>query len=292
MLNRAPPPHESKPEAQNFPSQVYSMSGDVKLFQPPKAYPEPPKDMWYEVPKEKPAPRTAKPKSIFPWEDRQSAHPTRVFAEDLLSPEPESKPIPAVKLDTSAVQDSAAGESSRAAPATRVWRDDLPTTFGTTSNVWDSVAGIDTYVRSMSQHQKLRGKLQVLHNNSNQAQSPVDEGPGPQRGRRESLVLTDFPSAIERPSLPVTPAPQKKSFWGSERDTAGQLPQAEGVPNQADWVSHHHMLPFIACCSPFSRSTNPFCKFSRDTQLTHQSRIQIRNSKSCAGSLYRWTPTP
>ena len=50
------------------------------------------------------------------------------------------------------------------------------------------------------------------------------------------MKLTDFPSEIERPSLPVTPAPVRRpSFWGAERDAAGDLPPAEGVPEQSDW---------------------------------------------------------
>jgi len=55
-------------------------------------------------------------------------------------------------------------------------------------------------------------------------------------GRRESLILTDFPTADDRPSLPVTPAPiRRPTFWGEERDEAGELPGAEGVPDQAEW---------------------------------------------------------
>jgi hypothetical protein len=51
------------------------------------------------------------------------------------------------------------------------------------------------------------------------------------------MKLTDFPSELERPSLPVTPAPiRRPSFWGEERDADGELPAAEGVPSQEDWV--------------------------------------------------------
>ena len=51
------------------------------------------------------------------------------------------------------------------------------------------------------------------------------------------MRLTDFPSELERPSLPVTPAPiRRPSFWGEERDQEGELPAAEGVPSQEDWV--------------------------------------------------------
>jgi hypothetical protein len=55
--------------------------------------------------------------------------------------------------------------------------------------------------------------------------------------RRHSMKLTDFPTELERPSLPVTPAPiRRPSFWGEERDEDGELPAAEGVPSQEDWV--------------------------------------------------------
>lgn len=51
------------------------------------------------------------------------------------------------------------------------------------------------------------------------------------------MRLTDFPTELERPSLPVTPAPiRRPSFWGEERDEQGELPAAEGVPSQEDWV--------------------------------------------------------
>lgn len=50
------------------------------------------------------------------------------------------------------------------------------------------------------------------------------------------MKLTDFPTEIERPSLPVTPAPVRRpSFWGAERDARGDLPGAEGVPSQSEW---------------------------------------------------------
>ena len=64
--------------------------------------------------------------------------------------------------------------------------------------------------------------------------SPGIEDPSQQR--RPSMKLTDFPTEFERPSLPVTPAPMHRpSFWGSERDAAGDLPGAEGVPDQSAW---------------------------------------------------------
>ncbi|KAL8714259.1 MAG: hypothetical protein Q9220_001988 [cf. Caloplaca sp. 1 TL-2023] len=66
-----------------------------------------------------------------------------------------------------------------------------------------------------------------------QGASPPD--PDSQQ-RRPSLRITDFPSALERPSLPVTPAPIRRgTLWGSEVGKSSQLPAADDVPNQADW---------------------------------------------------------
>jgi glycogenin glucosyltransferase len=88
---RGAPPLESKPEAAQFPSQTYEFNHDPELFRAPASYPEPPKDMWYEVPKEKPRPQE-KPRPIFPWEERDVPPPTRRFIEDEQSTvtEPES----------------------------------------------------------------------------------------------------------------------------------------------------------------------------------------------------------
>lgn len=120
--------------------------------------------------------------------------------------------------------------------------------FGTVNrNAWDEVEGIDQYVRAFSSWQKTRGQSQDLTQQQQQQQqqgqqhvlSPSNEPDTIElvdrvRKRRESLLLTDFPSAIERPSLPVTPAPRRRStFWGEEREEG--MPAAEGVPDQADW---------------------------------------------------------
>jgi len=222
-ISSAPPPATSKPEAHNFPTQTYSMSSDPHLFHAPKAYPEPPKDMWYQVPQEKPAPPTQRPKPIFPWEDRPSARPSRVFSDDMASPITETAPP--------ALADFPSSAAGTRAPAIKVTQAEVPVNaFGLTSNVWDGDAGIDSYMRRMSQVQRLKGKLQVLHGGPKMAQSPTsEEAPNSTEG--------GFSSAVERPSFPVTPAPMRKAFWGEERDSAGNLPQAEGVPNQVDWVS-------------------------------------------------------
>jgi glycogenin glucosyltransferase len=102
-------------------------------------------------------------------------------------------------------------------------------------NAWDNVPGIDSYVRAISDMSGIRGKNQSLRQTTgtDDISSPILE----RRNRRESLILTDFPSAVERPSLPVTPAPVRRSmFWGEERNQAGELPSATGVPDQTEWV--------------------------------------------------------
>ena len=67
--------------------------------------------------------------------------------------------------------------------------------------------------------------------------------PTAQEDRRPSFKLTDFPTEVERPSLPVTPAPiRRPSFWGEERDES-QLPAADGVPKQEDWVRQFSFSP-------------------------------------------------
>ncbi|EKG17362.1 Glycosyl transferase family 8 [Macrophomina phaseolina MS6] len=238
---RSAPPVESRPEAANFPTQTYTFSEDNQLFKAPAAYPEPPKNMYYEVPKEKPPPKDV-PKPIFPWEqERARPKPTRVFAEDLPAPEPEPEPVATPTTDTSvAAASEGEDQTSRTSPpsATPKTPEDPWQTFGQTSaNAWDSVPGIERYVRAVMGAQTKKSKpgsisLEGLSKPSDLL-SPTGEGSS---GRRESLILTDFPTAVERPSLPVTPAPLRRpTFWGGERDAVGELPAAEGVPSQAEW---------------------------------------------------------
>lgn len=199
--------------------------------------------MWYDVPESKPAPREL-PKAIFPWEqERERPKPTRVFAEDIPPPEPVSEPAAASAEEAQGTGPAGAGaESSQASPpsATPQTPDDPWQTFGQTSaNAWDSVPGIERYVRAVMGAQTKKSKTSglTLEGLANPAElfSPTGESTG---GRRESLILTDFPSAFERPSLPVTPAPLRRpTFWGNERDETGELPTAEGVPPQTEWVS-------------------------------------------------------
>ena len=80
-----------------------------------------------------------------------------------------------------------------------------------------------------------RGKVQVIQSSEPPGNEDV-ASPAAIANRRGSMKLTDFPTEVERPSLPVTPAPVRKhNFWGQERDEDGELPAADGVPKQQDW---------------------------------------------------------
>jgi glycogenin glucosyltransferase len=236
------PPASSRPEAANFPTQTYEFSDSRKLFKAP-AYAEAPRDMWYKVPETKPKP-AEKPAPIFPWERTANRPaPTRVFAEDLVLPQP----TPAISSSTHpfstthyvedelAVQGGPEGvtspNSSSSKSADQQWQSYQQTSV----NAWDNIPGIENYVRAISDQSGMRGKTQSL-----QQTTGTDDISSPllgRRQRRESLILTDFPSAVERPSLPVTPAPVRRPmFWGDERNQVGELPSATGVPDQTEWV--------------------------------------------------------
>jgi glycogenin glucosyltransferase len=235
---RSAPPAESKPEAANFPSHQYEFSSDHKLFNPP-TYAEPPKDMWYEIPNERPKTQH-KPNPIFPWEREDHERPaaTRVFAEDLPTPPPTT-------LNTKEVE-----HESPMQPRS----DDGFEPFSAQVNAWDSVPSISRYVQAVKDAQTRR----MVGGAAADILSPS--------GRRESLILTDFPSSDSHPSLPVTPAPiPTTTFWGPERDIDGDLPAAEGVPPQSEWVCPR--------CGFFSANPIAFYRALRRTSSTASTAI-------------------
>ncbi|KAI0003615.1 glycosyltransferase family 8 protein [Xylariaceae sp. FL0662B] len=244
---RHPPPANSKPEAANFPATVYEMSRDSAPFVAPKRYPSPPKDMWYEVPKEPPAPSSEPLKPIFPWEMNQPP-PSRVFADEPSTSSGGPRPLPVFRLPSESAVTEASTVEQKSEPVTpttptvHVTASD-PWVSYTRTNAWDEVPEIERYVDAMQKHRRKRS-----------IKSPGVIGmPIPSEGvdeiawRRQGSKLTDFPSEVERPSLPVTPAPiRRPKFWGGgdggpgEGDKEGpSLPAAEGVPPQDIWVCVH-----------------------------------------------------
>ncbi|THV47332.1 hypothetical protein BGAL_0318g00100 [Botrytis galanthina] len=199
--SKAPPPQNSRPEASNLPDNHYEMSNDATPFRAPSRYPDPPSDMYYEVPK---TPKWQRPAPIFPWEANPPV-PSRVFPED----DYDDTAVPETPVAGSVV---ATTEDERSMPAT-------PTTPTMSSandpwqtyargNAWDEVPEIERYIGNMSKNRK--GNIQVLQG---------------------------YGTELERPSLPVTPAPVRTqpTFWGEEREEDSALPPAEGVPAQQDW---------------------------------------------------------
>ncbi|EGE80080.1 glycosyl transferase family 8 protein [Blastomyces dermatitidis ATCC 18188] len=242
--SRAPPPVDSKPEAFNLPSQTYTMSQDMQLFQPPSLYPEAPKDMYYQVPPRQPETKPLAP--VFPWE-AYAPKPTRVFLDE--STEPNAKTESHSKL--LAKGEDKIGGSTGPASAGSVPSED-PWLSYTRSNAWDEVPEIERYMRSLQRPR--RGQIQVLK--SGATSTTGDRSGTETERRRPSLLLTDFPTEAERPSLPVTPAPiprsqymdeadsestgRDKKKWGG-RGAAGSsgaddsLLLAAGVPSQENW---------------------------------------------------------
>ncbi|KAF2718294.1 glycosyltransferase family 8 protein [Polychaeton citri CBS 116435] len=255
---RYAPPITSKPEAANFPTDQYQFNDDPEPFRPPQNYPEAPKDMWYKVPDEPPRPQE-KPKPIFPWEEREATKPTRRFIEDEVPPSPPKVESPP-DLSFGADEFEVSADDKNVTPVTPTIQLNDQTAwqaFGAVNkNAWDEVVGIEDYVRALTKSSRNKAKVQVITPNPAPPEntpiptanardqhilSPANE-PDPDdleravARRRESILVTDFPTATERPSLPVTPAPiRRNTFWGGERDDSGNLPAAEGVPDQANW---------------------------------------------------------
>jgi glycogenin glucosyltransferase len=217
------------------------MSEDTKLFQPPPSYPEAPKNMWYEVPSVKPESKRIAP--IFPWETR-GPRPTRVFADDVTEPNIHV-PLLGGTDDTQPFTETSPRSVQPLTP-TDFWQSYAR------SNAWDEVPEIERYVEAIQRHRKGDGRAT----------------PQPGGERKASLKITDFPTEVDRPSLPVTPAPVRRmsSFWGEDSPEATgeqepqRLPAAEGVPNQEDWVGltadvFLHLLRAIYSYWEFTEST-------------------------------------
>jgi glycogenin glucosyltransferase len=113
---------------------------------------------------------------------------------------------------------------SRRAATTRKFAEDSPPSpaqeqFSPREAEWaSSSGGIEKYIRN-------------IMTQSEQSKQPEITSP---TGRRESLVFTGMPSMKDRPSLPVTPAPERtNTFWGEDE---GPAFSPDVLPEQVQWV--------------------------------------------------------
>ncbi|KAF7592567.1 capsule-associated protein CAP1 [Aspergillus hancockii] len=226
---REPPPLNTIPEGIALETKTYTMSDDRELFKPPPSYPEAPKDMYYEVPSAKPEPE--KLSQVFPWESH-APQPTRVFADDEQDSIPFSSPVASTdSTKETSTTPMTSMTSMWSIGYTPSWTYEKPSESFESysrSNAWDDVPDIQKYIQSMQKPR--RGKVQVIGGGNDPSNQMT-----PYSG--SSIRLTDFPSEQERPSLPVTPAPIRRSYSNDqgEASSSEQLPVAEGVPNQEDW---------------------------------------------------------
>ncbi|CAG8888182.1 unnamed protein product [Penicillium egyptiacum] len=223
--SREPPPVNTKPEGFSLEQRTYNMSEDTHLFQPPSSYPEAPKNMWYEVPA-KPEP---KPATVFPWE-RHAPKPTRIFAEEAPVELVEAPVVPEEPKRHSVPSEPASPGPSPSytrvpfEPSAESWQ------AYSRSNAWDEDPEIQRYIEKIqARRTKSQATSPGVHSNS-----PGKSPPTP--GFRPSTKITDFPTEVERPSLPVTPAPIHRTSYGDEASGTAALPAAEGVPSQEEWV--------------------------------------------------------
>lgn len=225
ILNSEPPPLNTKPEGISLQQKTYTMSEDTKLFRPPASYPEAPKNMYYQVPATKPEPK--KISQIFPWESH-APRPTRVFADEqppsTAPPEQPSTPephIPNPALDIIDITPTRVPFE----PSAESWDS------YSRSNAWDEDPSIQRYIESIQASR--RARTQVISSTQTSPHQTTSAG-----HRNPSTLVTHFPTEVERPSLPVTPAPIERRPSDDHDYTSAEtsLPVAEGVPDQEDWV--------------------------------------------------------
>lgn len=271
------------------------MSEDTHLFRPPPSYPEAPKNMWYEVPSVKREPQKLAP--IFPWETRASK-PTRVFAEEetlvpSISDVIEHERHPAQTLPTEQtshferiehIEHIEHTEQTQQTQQPEQPPKGTATAFEYTTpnfipaeswetfsrgNAWDEVPEINKYVDAIQQRSK---KVNGRGGKAGGAKRP------------ESLKITDFPTEVDRPSLPVTPAPMRRTFWGGqdEQQESSEFPAAEGVPNQGDWVgvTTDAFLQLLLAIYSYWKLTEPTRPIGRVTTTSVESLHNNESSRA------------
>lgn len=205
FYSRSAPPTRTEPEARHLPFMMYTNEWDKpeQSRMPLVSTPTPPpaerlrRQVSLEI--REPA-KEPEIKPIFPWE-KKPRQTSRVFADELPALEDED------------YEDSHATEDvDNTAQDTEEWKD------YTRENQWDSVPGIQEYVSG------LKGN----RTHSFQSAEPSSRIVGKYNSK---VAVVD-----ERPPLPVTPAPIRRTgpHWLSAEE--GKFPSAAGIPSQEDWV--------------------------------------------------------
>lgn len=202
--SRSSPPTRTEPEARHLPFMMYTNEWDRQPEQSKMTIVSAPTPPPVERVRHRISVKIQEPvkepemKPIFPWE-KKPRQTSRVFADE----------IPVLDDDDdyegSQATEDILEDTNR---DTEEWRD------YTRENQWDSVRGIQEYVSGLKRHQ--------THTFQSVEPSP--------------RILGNVAILDERPPLPVTPAPIRRTgpHWLSAEE--GKFPSAAGIPSQEDWV--------------------------------------------------------
>ncbi|KAF3937066.1 hypothetical protein ABW19_dt0202356 [Dactylella cylindrospora] len=223
---RFSPPPDSKPEARDWPTQVYEnqwdqQQQDTNLFVPPRVA-SPPKNLHYELPPRIIAP--PKPAPIFPWEQRTVAPATRVFAGD--KPEPEKEDVSQEEIsEGEEVEDEF--ETEEASSGFVVSGIDAWHSYSRV-NAWDAIPAIEQYVASFQRSQRPARKGDLTPNPNWRA---ADQNFRDEEGEVPTSV------SVLPPEISVTPTPFRsmRGYRTSIMDDESKFPSARGIPDQQSW---------------------------------------------------------
>ncbi|KAK6527706.1 glycogenin glucosyltransferase [Orbilia ellipsospora] len=204
------PPVNTRPGAQNLPSQLYQnrLDGkqDTALFVPPPPASPPKYHQLESPPKERVAPRATR---VFADSEEASSEGSASGSSG------ESSPVSGeYKIESSGGYHG--HNNSRAA-----W-DSYPR-----SNAWDNIPGIDRYVAAFERSTKPRKKPSASRKGD---VTPVPRFHGGQAASPSAVTL---PS----PKMSVTPTPfnSTRGYRSSAIEDEKKYPSAKGVPNQLNW---------------------------------------------------------
>lgn len=168
--------------------------------------------MYYEVPPKPTSPKSLK--AVFPWEEH-TPKATRLFLEDINEPD-----------QTSGFrQTSTRNDDEYIQTSSGSWESYVR------ANAWDDVPEIEKYMRSLQKPRQARATAPSGSADAGKYPFPSTFSQG------SNFRMNQFSTGSEQPSLSATPAPiGRRGFLGRDSEENQDLPTAEGVPDQDDWV--------------------------------------------------------